>query len=183
MEKKMEQLTITEALSEVNLIKKKIIAKQDKIKQNLIRYDHLPDPFKNDGGIEQVIISESQGIMDLSRRLEKIRAGISKANLGNAIKIGNEAKTIHDWLIWKREIASGQISFLGHCNSAVRTHLDQSGKQPQVYKDPEGQTHLVKTTPNINYPEWLKYQAELTETLEKLDGQLSLKNATIAIEF
>lgn len=178
----MTQITVTEALSEINLIKKKVTAKQEKIQGMLTRVEHLADPFASDGGSPQVIKNEYQALYDLQRRLMKIRAAISSANLENTITIGLATYTIHDWLIWKREVRAGHIGFVSAVNRLIKTHLDQQSRQPQVYKDEAGAVQLVKTSINIDYPTWLKYEAEMTEMTEKLDGQLSLKNATILVE-
>lgn len=178
----MEKITITEALSEVNLIKKKIIAKQSKIKEGLFRVEHLPDPFISEGGSASMIGRETQGIQDLNQRLARIRATISLANLTNNISISGDLRTIHDWLIWKREIAKDQIAFVSSVHKNVKTHMDQSGKTPQVYKDTNDAVQIVKYVYNLDYAQWLKHDEILNEKLEQLDGQLSLKNATILVE-
>lgn len=178
----MAQLTITEALSEINLIKKKIQAKQTKILGMLTQVEHLPDPWAQLGGASQVIREEYQAICDLHTRLQNIRAGISKANLENSLKVGFKTRTIHDWLIWKREIYKEFQSFIVNVNKNVKIYIDQASKAPQVYKDDAGNVQLVKTKINIEYPHWQAFEQELMEVNEQLDGQLSLKNATITIE-
>lgn len=178
----MAQITITEALSEINLIKKKIQAKQTKIQGMLTQVEHLPDPWAQLGGASAVIKAEYQAIMDLQERLKSIRAGISQANLENTIHLGVRSLSIHDWLIWKREIYKPHEQFIKSVNSAVKSYIDQASKSPQVYKDDAGNVQLVKTKVNIEYPDWQRYEQELMEINEKLDGQLSLKNATIFIE-
>jgi hypothetical protein len=178
----MAQITITEALSEINLIKKKIQAKQSKIQGMLTQVEHLPDPWAQLGGAQIVIKQEYQSICDLQYRLQLLRTGISAVNLQNEITIGQFIKTIHNWLIWKREIYKSHEQFIRVVNSAVKSYIDQASKSPQVYKDDTGNVQLVKTKVNIEYPEWQRYEQELMEINEKLDGQLSLKNATILIE-
>lgn len=178
----MEKMTVTEALSEVNLIKKKIKSKQEKIRGALFRVEHVKDPFESDGGSEKMIQSEHQSLSDLNRRLEKIRSGISRANLETTITLGEEEKTIHDWLIWKREIATDYTTFVKDICNVVKVNNDAQAKNPQVYKDDEGKIHLVKPITNVDYSEWLKRHEKLIEKYENLDGKLSLKNATILIQ-
>lgn len=103
----MEKITITEALSEINLIKKKTIKKQEIVTQNLARAKHMPDPYVNEGGSFEFNKRELQAIKDLNLRMTKIRGAISRANLENKITISGETRSINDWLTWKREI-SGQ---------------------------------------------------------------------------
>ncbi len=45
----MEKITITEALSEVNLLKKKIEKKKEMILANLAKFKHVPDPYEKQG--------------------------------------------------------------------------------------------------------------------------------------
>jgi len=178
----MEKITITEALSEINLIKKKVITKQSKIECALIRAEHLPDPFLTEGGSEEMIKREYQGLRDLNRRLQTIRAKISLANLSNEITVEDETRSIHDWLIWKREISADQIKFTHRVHTAIAGHMKTAGTQPQVFKDAEDKVKLVQYKVNIDYAEWLQRHTVLSEKLEKLDGKLSLKNATIVLE-
>lgn len=178
----MEQITITEALSEVNLIKKKIKAAHEKVSGMLFRLEHQADPFASEGGSAEVVKRELQSIGDLNGRLVGIRAAISRANLDNIIMINGFSQSIHNWLIWKREIAEIHSKFVANVINIVGGQQASNSARPQVYKDERsGEVMIVKQVINIEYPKWLEMQARQTETFEKLDGQLSLKNATILI--
>ena len=178
-------ITITEGLSEINLIKKKLATKRANIHQITIRATHVPDVYEKEGGSRAHIDREMQSISDLYHRLIRIRSQISAANLVHVISITEEdltiSQSIHDWLIWKREIVKDEIGFFNNANHAIKMHLDTISKQPQVHKDEQGTIHLVKHEINVDYPKWIRYQANLNSILEKLDGQLSLKNAIIEI--
>jgi hypothetical protein len=179
-------ITITEALSEINLIKKKLVSKRGVVSQMLIRAEHIPDTYEKEGGSRAYIDREVQSINDLCLRLISIRAGINRANLKETITISENghaiSQSIHDWLIWKREIINDDLNFYKTVTHAVKMHLDSVSKQPQVYKDDAGNIHLVKSMINIDYPAWQAAHARASAILEKLDGQLSLKNATILID-
>lgn len=177
-----EKLTITEALSEINLIKKKIAKKKETILGALVRAAHVADPYVNQGGSEAFLKSEEQAILDLSRRLIKIRSAIAKANVESTVLINDEQQSIYDWLTFKREIADDLIAFTQNACRQVETHNSRVAQQPQVYKTDDGKTHLVEYKVNIDQGAWLKKNEDLVEKKEKLDGQLSLKNATIVIE-
>jgi hypothetical protein len=181
-----KMITITEALSEINLIKKKVTGKRAQIQQMLIRATHIPDVYEKEGGSKAFIEREMQAIADLNLRLIRIRSEISHANLETQITLSEGAFTltqsIHDWLIWKRELVKEQLQFVNSVNTTVKLHIDSVSKQPQVYKDEEGNIHLVKSEVNIHYPSWVAQQASLNALFEKLDGQLSLKNATVTID-
>lgn len=164
-------MTITEALSEINLIKKKIASKQEKVKGLLFQVEHIPDPFIKDGGTSEVLESEMQALDVLYALLIKIRSQISEANLNHSITINGRTNTIHDWLVWKREVAKDLMIFISTVNKNIKNYLDRTSAQPQ----------FVKTKLNIDYSYTLEIESNLIETFEKLDGQLSLKNATISI--
>lgn len=176
------KITITEALSEVNLIKKKITSQQASVLGMLWRPKHIKDIFESEGGTEALIKRNTQSLTDLSKRLEKIRGAIAAANLDNEITIGETTKTIFDWLTWKREASESQLKFTKQVYDSTKGELDRLSRSPQVYKDDEGKTHLLEVVPNIDLGEYLRKQEILTEVIEKLDGQLSLKNATILID-
>lgn len=178
----MDQITITEALSEINLIKKKIENKKTAILNNLAKASHVPDPYEKQGGGFAANKAELQSIKDLSQRLTRIRGAISQANIANHISILGETKSINDWLTWKREISPLDTKFLLDLCQKTKTNLDHWSKSPQVYKDDSGNTHLVKFESNIDYAEVMKESERFSDILEKLDGQLSLKNATIVID-
>lgn len=178
-------MTITEGLSEINLIKKKLESKRNAVHGALVRALHVPDVYEKEGGSRAFIVKETQAIHDLNTRLIKIRSEISRANLSTMITLNEDGvsatQSIHNWLIWKREIAKDVISFTQKVNHAVKMHVDSTSKQPQVYKDEKDQVALVKYEVNVDYPAWMRTQAQNSAFLEKLDGQLSLKNATTMI--
>ncbi len=179
----MEKLTITEALSEINLIKKKIAKKKETVLGTLVRASHLPDPYVNQGGSEAFVKSEQQSINDLTNRLIRIRSSIARANVENRVTIGGLEQSIYDWLTFKREIADDLIAFTNNVHRQVEQHSQRAAQQPQVYKTEDGKTQLVEYKINVDQGEWLKKNEDLVEKKEKLDGLLSLKNATIVIEF
>lgn len=174
-------MTITEALSEINLIKKKLIDKRSLIQGMLLQAEHVPDPYIKEGGSAIFIEREVQSLNDLQQNLVRLRAGISTANLKTFITIDDVTHSIHDWLIWKREIVKDQIGFVTNVNRTLKSHIDTTSKQPTVFKDGEGNLQLVKHKMNVDYPEWVRTHANLNALLEKLDGQLSLKNATVSV--
>jgi hypothetical protein len=179
----MEKMTITEGLSELNLIKKKIKTKENAFLGNLILAEHVKDPYENEGGTPEHLKKEFQSLTDLRRRLVKIRSAIASANLENEITLGEMTFSIHDWLTWKREISKEETSFINSVVSGTKSTLDKIAQQPQIYKDSEEKTHLVKFKTCIDYPEFVRKQEKMQELFENLDGKLSLKNATIVIQF
>ena len=177
----MEKMTITEALSEVNLLKKKLENKKKHALGHLVKPEHSPDFYSNEGGTPAFLKREFQSIDDLHKRLIKIRAAISRANLENEIIIGERTQSIHDWLIWKREIAEDETNFYKTIVSTVKSNLDEAAKNPRCYDDNEGKKQLLKVQSNVDYAFFVKKQEQMSELFEQLDGKLSLKNATIVV--
>lgn len=178
----MAKITITEALSELNLIKKKIEKKKPDVLNNLVRFDHMADPFANVGGSKEYIGSQLQAIDDLRKRFVKIRSAIAQANTVNTIKIGRHEMTINEWLNWKREQSKDEKEFHESIAKTLKVHIDNAAQRPSVFKDDQGNTKLANMIPNVEYSERLKAVEEISDMIENLDGQLSLKNATITIE-
>lgn len=179
----MSQITITEALSEVNLVKKKIQAKMAEVSPYVTRFSTTTDPFAEKGGSSIKIGQDFQSIRDLSARLQGIRFGISKANLSTQITIEGETKTIHDWLTWKREVYPDQKALLTQTIQQVRAELKkQQSHSPPAYRDEKGEPKFASLVINVDLDAVTKDLERLEQIYEKLDGQLSLKNATIMIE-
>jgi hypothetical protein len=175
------KLTITEALSEINLINKKIDDKSSAITPALILAAHAKDPYTDHGAY---VASELQAINDLQKRLVRIRSAVQRANLDNTITIGEETKSIAEWLSWKKEVAEKAIGLFNRIRSEVTKHLTQNQSRPSVIQVQEG-ANVVSKIVEFKYAVDLQDMAKRSEVLssmfENLDGQLSLKNATIAV--
>lgn len=175
-------MTITEALAEINLIKKKIAEKETHTMRMVAHPTHLKDPFQSDGGSVAVLERERQSLQDLRTRFVKIRSAISKANCEHSIEVCGMKKLIFDWLSWKREIYKGEIDYL---RALMGVHLkvqNEERSKPQVFEDKDGKKVLVTYTYNFDISEIQKQIEKVEEIYGKLDGMLSLKNATIVID-
>jgi hypothetical protein len=180
---KMSKLTITEALAEITTIGKRIDKKQEWIGQNLIRQDRLRDPLEKQGGTAAIITQELQAIADLQARLIMLRRAIQQANEATDVTINGVTRTIADWLVWRREIAPQLKGMLSRFASTVQDWRKQAAQKGLSVIT----TQDVAQSPNdliINLNErWLAEQIDQHEqVLGALDGQLSLKNATVVIE-
>lgn len=176
----MEEITITEAFAELKLITKKIAKKRETILQNLTRMEHVKDQF---GDTPKMVEAELQSIQDHETRFVRIKAAMSKANLENEITVEGETKSIYAWILWKRDIADNSLGFV---NTAIRTvdaAVKRAETQPQVIKTDTGEISVTKLVVNVDPKKMLSGSELTTQKLERLDGQLSLKNATIKIQF
>ena len=176
------QTTITEALSELKLIKDKVAKKEKTVLDNLVSVTHMEDPFKEQGGTAAFLKTEMQAIEDLRHRFVTIRSAIAKANENITLTIGDQSKTISQWLVWKREISKEHVLFYQNIYMRTKTAMDNASAKPQAYKDDNGDAQFVKVKANVDQQASLKRAEEITDALQKLDGLLSLKNATTIIE-
>lgn len=172
-------ITITEALAEVPTISKRITKKQQFVLDYLARQNGARDPHEKDGGSVALIQRELQGIADLEQRLINIRSGIARSNAVTTITVGSTTRSITDWLTWRREVAEGQRSRLNGMASALRQlRAEAQKKGVKVGETAEGFNDWVI---NVNEKDLSEQIETLETTLGALDGQLSLKNATVTI--
>lgn len=176
-----QKLTITEALAEVKTLEKRIQKKRESIIPFIYRQEALRDPHEKDGGSAQVIQQERQAIGDLHQRVIDIRRAIQYANSTTTISVNGDTRSIQDWLVWKREVAPKQQQLLVEIRNTInsmRSQAQQKGFQV-VQSETGNQSDIVV---NINEKKLAEEIEALEETLGVLDGQLSLKNATVAVE-
>lgn len=175
-------ITITEALAEINLIKKKIEDGETGVRSILVRASHVPDFYQEHGGAPLMIQRTQQSLKDLRKRLLDIRSGISKANIENKISIDGDERSIFDWLTWKREVYPSLEKSLKEQIQTLKKSAEEETNRPQVWKDEEGKTKLVSYVRNADLRTMEDEYSKIVEIFGRLDGQLSLKNATITIQ-
>lgn len=178
----MTSLTITEALAEIQTVGKRLAKKRDFVAEYLARQEGLKDPLVNEGGSVQAIARERQAIRDLEERIVAIRRAIQRANGEHSIAVGGETRSVADWLVWRREIAANQAAFVTQLRQriqAVRREAQTKGFAVTSAAEARALTDVI-----INVDEGeLAAEAERLETIVgELDGQLSLKNATIVVD-
>lgn len=173
----MNRMTITEALAELHVIDKRLAAKREFVRANSMLDVRIKDPF---GDTSAEITKFLQAITDLELRRINIRTAIASANAETEITVGGETRFVSEWLVWKREVGPKRLSWL----KQVAGDMARARKelQQQLTRDlPDG---MPKPGLDAKIDEkWLGNQIEnLEEQLERLDGQLSLKNATTFVE-
>jgi len=177
------KLTITEALAEIKTIDKRIGKKQESILPYLWRQEQLRDPHEKDGGSVAFIQKELQAIGDLGVRKMALRRAIQRANDTTRFSINGTENSISDWLTWRREVAPGKQTF----SKQMASHIHQARAQAQAKGFAVVGAGAVPSQPsdllvNINEQELAAEMENLETVLGSLDGQLSLKNATVLVE-
>lgn len=173
------KITITEALAEIKLIEKKLDSKTLFVSTNLCRVAHVADQL---GNSQRVIAEEVQSIKDLMSRIVGIRKAIADANVSSLLAVDDSTMSIQEWLTWKREVAKKELDFFNKIHVNVKRELDKIIASPQAYKDADGNAKFIEVIPNLDYKEFVEKAQKTQHKLDKLDGMLSLKNATILIE-
>jgi len=178
-------LTITEALAEIKTIDKRLVKKRDFVMQYLSRHEGIKDPLASDGGSVEGIKRERQAIADLETRIVELRRAIQRANEATTVTINGTARTIADWLIWRRDISENAQAFLSTMRSKLNQTREQAKRSGVAVVQATATTGQEKPTDfiiSINETELAAEIEGMEDTLGQLDGQLSLKNATVILE-
>lgn len=178
----MAELTITEGLAELKTLAKRIQKKREFIIQYLGRQELVKDPLEKDGGSVEAIRRERQAISDMQSRIVSIRSAIAFANSTTHVTIEGEFRSIANWLVWRREVAPTHKQFL----EQLRTRLEQARREAAgkgvgiVSAVAMAGVEAKPTDLIVNISEQaIATEIEHLETvLGRLDGVLSLKNAT-----
>lgn len=175
-------ITITEALAEIKTIQKRLEKKRAFIDGFLFRQDGIKDPLEKDGGSFQVVARERQAIADLEARIVAIRRGIQSANETTPVIINGVTRSVAEWLVWRRDVAPGAKQFLEHMRTKLGGLRNQAQKSGSAVVAAGSQAEKATDyIVNINEQELAAEIERLEDTLGQLDGQLSLKNATVPI--
>lgn len=178
-------ITITEALAEIKTIDKRINKKRGAMAQYIGRQEGVKDPLEKEGGSINYIQTERQSIADLENRIITLRRGIQRANDETQIPIEGVSRSISEWLIWRRDIAPSQKKWLVSLRDGINNLRENAKRQGNaaVSATAIAGTELQPTDFIINVDEAAlnKEIEQMENILGQLDGQLSLKNATITI--
>lgn len=175
-------MTITEALAEIKTILKRIQSKREFIETYQLRLDSLKDPLEKDGGSAKAVSEAMQASRDLEERIITLRQAIQTANEGTIVSIEGTEWTIAEWLIWRREIAPGQERFLNALTARLANARNQVSGQKYQWGKETTQDKPADIVVNIDETQLNKDKEKIKSILGQLDGQLSLKNATIVLE-
>ena len=178
----MAQVTITEALAELKTIDKRIVKKREFVLAYLLRQEMFKDPLEKDGGSVSAIKRETQAIRDLEERKIAIRRAIQQANERNTVAVGRQTRSIADWLVWRREVAPVQQKFLANLRAKIEQARQEATRRGASLGASAEAAKPNDVIVNVNEQELSGQIEELEEVLGKLDGQLSLKNATLLVD-
>ncbi len=176
------KLTITEALADIKTTSARIKKKKEVVMRYFARDSKLRDPLENEGGSKEFVRRERQGIKDLEEKVVLLRSAIQQLNLNTELTIGDEKKTVTQWLNWRREIANDQKAFLSQMANQLSALRQQATRQGLAVTDKDS-NNPGDVLVMVNEKELAGEIEKLEEILGSLDGKLSLLNATTFIEF
>jgi len=181
-------MTITEGLAEIKTIVKRIAKKQDAVLDLVWRFEGIKDSMLKEGGAEPYVKTEMQAIEDLDTRILSIRQAINRVNGVETITLQGTVRNISEWLIWRREIVQRRKEFFDALAAKIQDAKSRAQKAGnQVYASSgvvpgPGEAKIQDITLNISELEINKERERIETILGELDGQLSLKNATVQLE-
>lgn len=173
----VQVMTVTEALSKINLTQKKIADKRTAMQSYIVRPEMMRDPLEGDGGSEKFVTETRQAIRDLEQYLVNLRLAVAKANTSTQLTVCGETKIIAEWLVWRRDIAPNYKTELRQIVSAIQNDRSRYGQATRQSTEAPPQVVV-----NLSEVELHKEVEQYTTIMEELDGQLSLKNATTFVE-
>jgi len=175
-------LTITEALAEIKTIGKRLESKRASVAQYLARQDMVRDPMEKEGGSQQFIQRERQAIGDLGERIVTLRRGIQRANDETTLTVGETARTISEWLVWRRDVAPGDQKFLTTLRGGINNIRTQAHNQKANVVQSGVPAQPTDVIINISEADLAREIEDMEDVLGTLDGRLSLVNATTQIK-
>jgi hypothetical protein len=178
-----DTMTITEGLAEIKTVGKRIAKKRDFVMTYLGRQEGLKDPLANEeGGSAGALARELQGIVDLEERIVTIRRSIQEANAKTTVTLEGVARSVADWLVWRREVAANRGQFVNLLLQRIlATRRDAQAKGFAVTTSSDKAAAPTDVIININEKAVSDEAEQLQKIIDDLDGQLSLTNATTMI--
>lgn len=175
------EVTITEALAELKLIKARVEKKKQFIANYLARQEGVKDPLEKQGGSVAALKAERQSVMDLLNRFVKIRSAVADANSKTNLTILDVTRSVADWLVWKRDVAPVVKNIQDSMASSINS-VRNDGRKKGLNVVAEGQAQRPDDIiVNIDEKELAEESEKTVETLGVLDGKLSLHNATVKV--
>lgn len=179
----MAQVTITEALAEIKTIGARLGKIQEFIKTYAFRDERARDPLEREGGSVAQIQRQRQAAKDLRERQIQLRSAINRSNQSTMVTVEGTARSVAEWIIWKREIAPGLRAEM----NAFVLQLDMARNQARkanvsVVQNQESARNPGDIVSNLPEIELANERDLLEKILGTLDGQLSLNNARTLIE-
>src|SRR5579871_2585440 len=101
----MAVMTLTEAFAEIEAINRHLALKHAFLLALTVRPANLRDPLASAGGSAAVAAQEMQAAQELEERRLAIRRAVRDVAQSATITLGEQTRTLADWLEWRRKVA------------------------------------------------------------------------------
>jgi len=172
-------VTITEALASLKTITSRISTKEKFILAHLVRPEKLKDPLGNSAA---EVASARQSIADLEKQYLNLRIAIAAANASTMVKAGGQTRSIAEWLIWRRSIAPVINARHTRMLGRIETTRGQASRMGGTLIQPGEAGKPEDIVVSLDESSLAASVEQMDTILGELDGQLSLKNATVTID-
>jgi len=165
--------TIQEVLAWLKYAEPKITKKGASINANIARPANQIDPMLTTlpGGTPEFIAREMKSIHDQTEEWIARRVAIQRSNLDTVVDIDGKKRTVAEWIVWKREVYPQLNAIWSQALGQIR----RINAAPRKTDEPLPVFNIQET--NI-----VSDLEALQNTYQKLDGLLSLNNATVTVE-
>jgi len=178
---------IQEGLSRLKIIRKRM----NTLLKDISEYSAWPDKIKCPLGIvgknqeysiahaEKELKSKIQSYNDLKDEFIRLKIAIDKTNLSTFIEVAGVKMTLHEAILYKREVK-------GMVESLLHSH-DTSVRKAQLTVDQYNRNEAITEKANILYlfpqGDIAKSRAFIDEFTEEVDAKMQIANATTMIIF
>ena len=174
--------TITEALAELATLDKRLPKKAADMLPYVARLEQIKDPFVKTGGSEKYLAEQRQSFSDLQVRKIMLRSAIAKANAETVIEVAGRSMSVADWLVWKRECYAPYVSMLKGLLGQAQGARAEAQKRGVALVTTNTASTPEDIVVNVDEQGLVNEIDGMEEVYGRLDGLLSLKNATTMIE-
>ena len=178
----MAEITVSEALAVLKTLEMRINKKLGNILPYVYRQEALRDPLDDVGGSKSYINKEIQSMEDLQEYRLDLRRAIQDSNEKTDVTVLGETRTIADWLMWRREILPHKQNVYTQILAKIEQARNEANRQGYAISQQDNKRFSPDFIVNVDEAEMREKLDRLQNIDGKLDGQLSLKNATTVID-
>src|SRR5690349_8695386 len=175
----MATITVAEALARIAAYRRRIDAKQNLVDAYLLRQASYRDPLGAAGGTAAALAAERDSLRALEEQTILLRRRVQNAYEAAPITFGNRTRSLADWLVWRREVATRRLNFLNALSRRIERARARAARQGGRDLSAAGKADIVV---HLNEQELAQESETLAELVGYLAGQLALKNATLTVE-
>jgi hypothetical protein len=177
----MATITVAEALARIDTYRRRIEAKQQLVDAYLFRTAAQRDPLAAEGGTAAALAAELASLDALQERTILLRRLIQHSYETTPITFGERTRSLADWLVWRREVATRRANFLEALSRRIQRARKLAARRAAGVSE-VGAGKAADVVVHLNEQELAGQAEEVEELRGYLQGQLALKNATLTVD-